>query len=79
MYSDRFVQRFVLLACAAFLLSLNSAGAKEVSKDKIVRALKGGNAELRAKVLDYLDEQADGRSFDLFYNQEHHQAAVHDG
>ena len=59
MYSARFVQRLVLLVCAAFLLPLTPAAAEEVSKDKIVRALKGGNAELRAKVLDYLDEQAD--------------------
>jgi hypothetical protein len=61
MHNARFVQRFVLLACAALLLPLMPAAAKEVSKDKIVRALKGGNETVRTQALDYLETQVDDK------------------
>ncbi|MCH8924135.1 MAG: hypothetical protein IIA67_13430, partial [Planctomycetes bacterium] len=61
MYSVRFAGRLVLFVCAAFLLPVTQAGAKEVSKDKIVRALKGGDETLRAKALEYLEKQGDDK------------------
>lgn len=59
MYSVRFFQRLVFLVGAAFLLTITPTSAKEVSKDKIVRALKGGNEAVRAQALDYLKEKGD--------------------
>ena len=61
MYIARYSRRFVLLACAAFLLPLTPVAAKGVSKDKIVRALKTGNEVVRAQALDYLDKQGDDK------------------
>ncbi|MCH8045909.1 MAG: VWA domain-containing protein [Planctomycetes bacterium] len=61
MYSVRFFQRLVFLVGAAFLLTITPTSAKEVSKDKIVRALKGGNEAVRAQALDYLEKQGDDK------------------